>query len=361
MKKTSVMLIISILIFSMIMSVLVIDSPNSNSIKKSKNDIPANKDNLLDQESYTQSVYTELEEISCSNKVEITPLKSISSIQSGIKYDSVEYHLLNFTYNKVYQSQSHQEDNHGIIQYNLNQTITTTVFASMPVILAIYRNTSVNTNDRTQIITQALIDANYEANMGFSIDFDLEYFFKAQILGIGPVIGPNAGNLLFDKNWIFNTPMNGQAVLGKVGVSFPAAIPLLNIGISVGPKIDTDFTAIVKSDDYGIDISNHFLNWDTDGAIQAFSIEVPEFFSQDLVTTDLFNFDMEFMLSLVFYLDITIGLPIFNLPFHFPIFSFPVAKNHLQTENIDAINLGTDVNPSNDLPFVYGVAYNYSD
>ena len=343
------------------MSVLVISPPNSTRILTPKDEIPVNNDNFFDNESYTQTVYTELEEISSNSEVEITPLTRISFIQSGISYDSVEYHLLNFTYSKVYQSQSHQEDNHGIIQYNINQTITTTVFASMPVTLAVYQNNSVATNDRTQILTQALINENYKAKMGFSVDFDLEFFFKAQIFGIGPVIGPNDGNLPFDKSWTFNTPMNGQAILGKVGVSFPSLIPLLNVGVSVGPKIDTDFTASVKSNDSGIDISSDFLNWQKDGTFQAFSIEVPEFFSKDFVTTDLFNFDMEFLLSLVFYLDITIGLPIFNLPFHFPIFSFPVAVTHLQTENIDILNLVTDVFPSDDLPFVYGVAYNYSD
>lgn len=361
MKKSLAFTILIVLSSSMIMNVLVINPPNSNRILTPKDGIPAITDNLSDNESYTQTVYTELEEISSRNEVEVTPHKSINSIQAGISYDSVEYHLLNFTYNKVYQSQSHQEDNNGIIQYNLNQTITTTVFASMPVMLAVYRNNSVAANDRTQILTQALVDENYKAKMGFSVDFDLDFFFKAQIFGIGPVIGPNDDNLPFDKSWTFNTPMNGQAVLSKVGVSFPSLIPLLNVGISVGPKIDTDFTASVKSNDSGIDISSDLLNWQKDGAFQAFSVKVPEFFSKDFVTTDLFNFDMEFLLSLVFYLDITIGLPIFNLPFHFPIFSFPVAVTHLQTENINSLNLVTDVFPSDDLPFVYGVAYNYSD
>ncbi|MFX1516752.1 MAG: hypothetical protein ACFFC6_10605, partial [Promethearchaeota archaeon] len=78
-------------------------------------------------------------------------------------------------------------------------------------------------------------------------------------------------------------------------------------------------------------------------------------------TTDLFDFDMEATLSLVFYLDITIGLAIFKLPFSFPIFSFPIAKAHLQTENIDSLNLITQVNPSEKLPYVYGVNYNFSD
>lgn len=335
--------------------------PESQQIETISDDISPNFNELLDQETFTQTVYTELKEISGTKELSISPLASIKSTQSGIIYDTVDFWLLNFTYIKVYQSQSHQEDTSGIIQYNLNQTITTTVFASMPVVLATYRNNSVNTNEQTQVITQAVVDDNYQAKMGFSVGFDLDYFFKAQIFGIGPVVGPGNGNLPFDKSWIFDTPMNGEAVLGKVGVSFPVVIPLLNIGVSVGPKIDTDFSASVRSNDSDVDLTCNYLEWEKEGAIQAFSMGVPEFFFEDTTTVDLFDFDMELTLSLVFYLDITIGVPIFNLPFHFPIFSFPAAKTHLQTENVDALNLATNVYPSDDLPFVYGVAYNYTD
>ncbi|PWI49520.1 hypothetical protein CEE45_01635 [Candidatus Heimdallarchaeota archaeon B3_Heim] len=363
MKKESIVygLPLCVLLFSAVFVSMMIRPPISSKTEETQLINKYNPSKMNEKENYTQTVHTALEEISGTNELSVSPLNSIKSAQSSILYDTVDYWLLNFTYNKIYQSQSHQEDTSGIIQYNLNQTVTTTVFASMPVVLATYRNNSMTANDRTQIITQAIVDDNYPARMGFSIDFDFDYFFKAQIFGIGPVIGPGIGSLPFDKNWSFDTPMNGQAVLGKVGVSFPTVIPLLNLGVSVGPKIDTDFSASVSSDDFGVSLSNNFLDWKKEGSIQAFSVEVPEFFFQDYVTTDLFDFDMEFILSLVFYLDITIGLPIFNLPFHFPIFSFPVLTNHLQPENSDVLTLATNVLPSDDLPFVYGVAYNYSD
>lgn len=337
--------------------------PESKQIETIQGESPGfdNFNELLAQESYIQTVYTELEEISGTKDLLVSPLNSIKSSQTSISYDSVDYWLLNFTYNKVYQSKSHQEDTSGIIQYNLNQTITTTFFSSMPVILATYRNNSMNTNDRTQIITQAIVDENYQANAGFSVEFSLDYFFKAQVVGIGPVIGPGTGSLPFIKKWVFDTPMDGKAILGKRGVQFPTTIPLLNIGVSVGPQIDSDVTASVKSNDSAASLSTNRLEWEKDGNIQSFSVELPEFYPDSVVTTDLFDFDMEFTLSLVFYLDITIGIAIFTLPFSFPIFSFPIAKAHLQTENIDILNLVTNVNPSENLPFVYGVDYNYTD
>ncbi|MFX0206215.1 MAG: hypothetical protein ACFFDT_09520, partial [Candidatus Hodarchaeota archaeon] len=168
------------------------------------------------------------------------------------------------------------------------------------------------------------------------------------------------GSLPFSKKWVFDTPMDGKAILEKRGVQFPTTIPLLNIGVSVGPQIDSDFTASVKSNE-AARLSTDTLEWRKDGSIQSFSLELPEFYSDNVITTDLFDFDMEFTLSLVFYLDITIGLAIFKLPFSFPIFSLPIAKAHLQTENIDSLILITQVNPSEKLPYVYGVNYNFSD
>ncbi|MFX1284572.1 MAG: hypothetical protein ACFFB5_13005 [Promethearchaeota archaeon] len=364
MKKPVMLTIISILLISVFISLLVTIPPEPKQIDTIQDESPisvSNFNDLLTQESYTQTVYSELEEISGTKELSIFPLNSIQSSQTNIAYDSVDYWLLNFTYNKVYQSKSHQEDTSGVIQYNLNQTITTTFFSSMPVILATYRNTTMNANDRTQIITQTIVDENYQANAGFSVEFGLDYFFKAQIFGIGPVIGPGTGSLPFSKKWVFNTPMDGKAILEKRGVQFPVAIPLLNIGVSIGPQIDSDFTASVKSNDLAARLSTNKLEWRKDGSIQSFSLELPEFYSDNVITTDLFDFDMEATLSLVFYLDITIGLAIFKLPFSFPIFSFPIAKAHLQTENIDTLNLAINVNPSEKLPFVFGVNYNFSD
>ncbi|MFX0121982.1 MAG: hypothetical protein ACFE9A_21525, partial [Candidatus Hodarchaeota archaeon] len=364
MKKLVMVTIISILLISVFIGPMVTDPPESKQVDTIHNQKPVDVDNfkeLLKRESYTQTVYTELEEISGAKNLSISPLNRIKSTQTGISYDSVDYWLLNFTYNKVYQSKAHQEDRSGIIQYNLNQTITTTFFSSMPVILATYRNTTMNANDRTQIITQAIVDENYQANAGFSVEFDLDYFFKAQIFGIGPVIGPGTGSLPFSQKWIFDTPLDGGAILGKRGVQFPTIIPLLNIGVSVGPQIDSDFIALVKSNESLASLSTNKLEWRKDGNIQSFSIELPEFYPDNVITTDLFDFDMELTLSLVFYLDITIGIAIFSLPFSFPIFSFPISKAHLQTENIDRLNLVTQVNPSEKLPFVYGVNYNFSD
>lgn len=361
MNKSLALAIIIVLSSSMIMSVLVINPPNSNRILTPKDEIPANNDNLFDNESYTQTVYTELEEVSSSSEVDISPVKSIRSIQSGISYDSVEYHLLNFTYNKVYQSKAHQENTKDIIQYNLNQTITTTLFASMPVVLATYRNNSVNANEHAVIITQAIVDESYPAKMGFSFDFSFDYFFKAKLIFLEPKVGPGTGNLHLGKKWIFNTPLNGKGVLGKLTVPFPLAIPLLSLGISVEPTIDTDFSAQVRSNESDLGLSTNYLEWEKDGSIQSFSMEIPEFFSHDVTTIDLFDFDMEFVLTLKFYLKINVGIPVFNLPIKIEIFSFPVARNHLQTENIKTLHFVTNVNASDDLPFVYGAAYNYSD
>lgn len=356
--------IVSILAISMTMSLIAPSKADSMQIEAPLEETPIHFDNfdeLNDQETYTQTVYTDLEEINGTKELAISPLQSIQSIQSDIRYDTVDYWLLNFTYEKVYQSHAHQEKTKGALRYNLNQTITTTLFASMPIVLATYRNNSINTNEHTQIITQAFVDENYQANMGFSFNFAFEYFFKAKIFFLEPKVGPGKGNLPLGKKWVFNTPMNGKGVLGKLTVPFPLAIPLLNLGISVEPTIDTDFSAKVRSNESGIGLSSDYLEWEKDGSIQSFSMAIPESFSQNVTTVDLFDFDMEFVLNLIFYLKIKVGLPVFNLPFKIKIFSFPIAKTHLYPENLNVINLATTVNLPDRLPFVYGVDYNYSD
>ncbi|MFX0172730.1 MAG: hypothetical protein ACFE9L_12505 [Candidatus Hodarchaeota archaeon] len=356
--------IVCILVISMSMSLIAPSRAGSTQIEAPLEETPIHFDTfeeLNNQEAYTQTVYTDLEEINGTKELAISPLQSLQSVQSDIRYDTVDYWLLNFTYEKVYQSHAHQEKTKGALRYNLNQTITTTLFASMPVVLATYRNDSVNTNEQTQIITQALVDEKYQANMGFSFNFAFDYFFKAKLLFLEPKVGPGTGNLHFGKKWTFNTPMNGKGVLGKLTVPFPLAIPLLNLGVSVEPTIDTDFSAKVRSNESGIGLSSTNLEWEKDGSIQSFSMAIPESFSQNITTVDLFDFDMEFVLSLIFYLKIKVGLPVFNLPFKIKIFSFPIAKTHLYPENLNVINLETTVNLPDRLPFVYGVHYNYSD
>ncbi|MFQ5981485.1 MAG: hypothetical protein ACE5OZ_25355 [Candidatus Heimdallarchaeota archaeon] len=316
---------------------------------------------LMSQEAFTQTAYSELNELSSLQDLQISRLKDFERVQSSIIYDSVEFWLLNFTYDKVYQTAVSQLETSGVIQYSLNESIRITVFASLPIILATYRNTSLQTNTQAQIITQAIVNENYPAIMGFSINFDLDYYFKAKVFGFGPEVGPGQINLPFQKTWAFETPMNGKAVLGKVGASFPTLVPLLGLGVSVGPSIDADFSADVRTNSTGISLSENQLDWETDGSLQSLAMDVPEFYSEETATIDLFDFDMTFSLDLVFYLDVTVGLPLFNKVFHFPIFAFPVTQTHLTTENLDALYLIADIEPSDDVPFVYGVEYYYAD
>lgn len=294
------------------------------------------------------------------NKLDINPLPSYLPKQSSIIYDTYEAYLLNFTYQKIYQINAHQDHSGDIVHYDIDESVEITLFASLPVILLVYRNTTVETDQHTQVITKSILDDNYKARASLSVDFIIDYYFEFDVFSL-VTVGPGSVSIpVFNRNWEFDTPLDGKAILDKVSIPFYSA-GIASIGVAIGPEIDADFTSKVKVNNPNITLSQDELLWDKDGSIQSFSYYVPEFFSEDSILLELFDFNMDLILNLVLYLEIKLDLLLFSKTFHFPIFAFPVTSEQLSCENVSTLNLDTTVIPNDNPPFVYGIDYWYED
>ena len=95
---------------------------------------------LLKEDTKTVSQNTYLKEISSEDNLEISKLDDYLPIKKEVVYDSVEYWLLNFTYNKVFSLTFSQNETGKVFFYNCNETFSLTVYAFFPVILEICRN-----------------------------------------------------------------------------------------------------------------------------------------------------------------------------------------------------------------------------
>jgi len=322
---------------------------------------------LLANERFYHPTTAQMIEIDSMEELTVTPLISLLPKTSDIAYNAYEQFLLNFSYIKSMEIPVHQEDNEGIIIYNFNETITITFYAFFPVILDVYRNTSLKTDQTAHIITHARVDPSFKAKIGIRVDFYIEYFIEARLPLFNLPVGPGNHTFPFDKHWEFDTPLDGQLIgekqsLPSIPILPPPEPTVITLGLGVQPKIDADFSAKLKTDDSNISLSTDNLKWERNNSIQSFAVSIPEFYNKDTMIVDLFDFDMEFILSLQFFLEIGVPIiPIINKKFSLPIFAIPIAKEHLQLTDNPNLSLKASVTPSDDLPYVYGVDYEYSD
>ncbi|MHA1222769.1 MAG: hypothetical protein ACTSP3_05845 [Candidatus Heimdallarchaeaceae archaeon] len=308
--------------------------------------------------------YSKLEKIDSAEELKLEKLENYSLIKNSIVYDSTEYWLLNFTYYRVYSWTFCQNNTGKVFTYNMNETFTITLYAFFPVILAIYRNDTITTDNNIQVITEAIVDPNYKGKAGILFKFDFEFLFAAKFFGLNPTIGPGLIPLSYEKFWEYDTPLDGDLALGKKDMLFPVIpqFPVLKLGASVEPRIDSDFQASLRTNDSGIDLSQNFIEWRKSNSIQSFSAYVPEFFAKDLTIIELFDFDMIITLNLDFFLTVKLDVPILrNFPLRLKLFSFPIGSINLDCENIKTLNIETSVTPSDKLPFVYVISYGFFD
>ena len=154
---------------------------------------------LLKEDTKSITQYSNLEEISSKENLEITKLPNYEHIKNSVIYDNVEKWLLNFSYLKVFSISFQQNKTGSILRYNCNETITLTLYAFFPVILEIYRNDSVSTDSYYNVITRAIVDENFKGRAGFKFEFDFEYFIGAKILMLEPKVGPGFFQFVFRK------------------------------------------------------------------------------------------------------------------------------------------------------------------
>jgi len=367
--KHKTIIIILIITFSSISSSTIIsqaelkdsDRPLSESVSDLNKE---EMQNLLAEETQEVKQWSKLEKISSTEDLEVTKINNYLPIKQIQSFDTEEYWLLNFTYNQVYSWTFNQNKEGTVFQYNLNETFTITLFAFFPVVLAIYRNDTSTSDSHIQIITEAIVDPRFEGKAGILFEFNFEFVFSANILGFKPTIGPGNIPLSHEKSWTYDTPLDGDLSLGKKDFLFPVIpqFPFLKLGASIEPRIDSDFSAQLRANDSHINLSQNKLNWDKSNSIQSFSAYIPEFYAEPTAIIDLFDFNMVITLNLDFFLTAKLDVLILrNFPLRLKLFSFPIGKIDLECENIETINLDTAITPSEKLPFVYGVWYDYSD
>lgn len=319
---------------------------------------------LLKEDTKSITQYSNLEEISSKENLEITKLPNYEHIKNSVIYDNVEKWLLNFSYLKVFSISFQQNKTGSILRYNCNETITLTLYAFFPVILEIYKNDSVSTDSYYNVITRAIVDENFKGRAGFKFEFDFEYFFGAKILMLEPKVGPGFFQFVFEKSWEYDTPLDGNLPLAKWSIPIPIPpVPVLGLAVDVEPTLDADFTAKLRNNNSDIKLSQTNLSWDKSECLQSFSAYIPEFYFEKQAIFDLFDFEMTITLWLYFYLKIFLNVPILkNFPIRFKLFGFPILPLvTLTPENVDIINIETAVTPSDKQPFIYGVDFDYSD
>ncbi|MHA1687585.1 MAG: hypothetical protein ACTSYD_14475 [Candidatus Heimdallarchaeaceae archaeon] len=371
MKKMRGLVVFALLILLSTVSTSLangINTTESSNLQISRNrdssEISLNFEKLLAQEPFGESSTVPLILKSSNKTLQITPLE-FDTVKKSPNVDMSERYLLNFSYIEEYIISAHQEDTTGIAQYNVNETIGIAFYAFFPVVLEIYHNSTVSTDSLSYITSRLYTDPNYKAKIGFTVSFTLEYFFLANLGLIKPTVGPDAYTISFDYHWEFDTPLDGKLIGKKYTrplLSIPQPTPVLQVGIGVQPKIDTDISAKLDIDNKDLSLSTDSLQWYRNNTIQSFSVFVPEFYTKNNLLINIFKFDMSFTLSLQFFLDITVtAIKIFKKTFSFPIFAIPIKTLHLPLPEEANIPLSMNVTPSGKIPVVYGVDYALSD
>jgi hypothetical protein len=325
-------------------------------------DIEPNLNPYINNESYFQEVHTDLEKLSSEKEVIITKVDpGITSQKASVVFDDVDLFLLNFTYHEVFFTESSAHDSSGIINYDLKSNTTLTKFSHFPVFLAFYRNNTAEAGSWNTVITQVFIDPLYTSKMGFTFEYGLDYKFVANLLFLNPQIGPSSFKYSFGQTWEFITPLDGSYISDKKTVEVPTfIIPFLqSVGIGVQPKIKADLSSMIQSDDPTVLLSKRDLDFRRAGDIQSFSFNIPEFYNKPQALLELFDFDLDLTLSLEFFLRLRVGFPFINVPIDIHIFSWPLATGTIPLEG--AILYQPSVVPSDERPFVYGVAFGFDD